>query len=479
MRELAPLLERGAALLDKAFGCLVIAGEELDVRSERRVVGRDVHRPGEVLVDRPRAQDERARIAEPALHCFEAGEKADDVRLSATVDSVEQLATASDGIRYGGRTVVEACAELLDAWCDGPARLPEVQDGPLRSLLGLAVLAVQAAAHEGEHIPDPSERSCVAELFEQREALCGQPDQRLRAALGLPEEVQVRELETRAHLCPALVGRDGRVEGGCQRLLRSPDFTRPPEDEPELYKQVAANDLFGIEQRRGARQQVGCAVGVARFRGAQAGSRQPASAVGSEAVGMAVRPSGAHPAPVSLLEVVTGELVLDPALEVQPVDEAFVELRARLLRYGVVGDLADQDVVEAEGILALGRRVAGLDETLVRQLEQDAPDCRHVDGRREVEHGSVPEVATDDGRALEHRPLLFAEQVEATRDERVDRRGHCRQRRSPALACERDQLLREQRIATGKLRDLGLLFVLEPTARALDQRGGFFGAQRR
>ena len=94
-------------------------------------------------------------------------------------------------------------------------------------------------------------------------------------------------------------------------------------------------------------------MGVAGLRGTQAGSRQPASAVGSEPVGMAVRPTGAQPAPVSLLEVVTRELVLDAALEIQPVDEAFVELRARLLRDGVVGDLADQDVVEAERILAL------------------------------------------------------------------------------------------------------------------------------
>src|SRR5436190_521693 len=83
----------------------------------------------------------------------------------ASIDPIEQRATANNGIRYGGGTVVQARAELLDARGDRPARLSEVRDRPHRRLLGFAVLAVQAAAHEGEHVPDPSERSCVAELL--------------------------------------------------------------------------------------------------------------------------------------------------------------------------------------------------------------------------------------------------------------------------------------------------------------------------
>ena len=59
--------------------------------------------------------------------------------------------------------------------------------------------------------------------------------------------------------------------------------------------------------------------------------------------------------PIALLEVIADELVsLDErgAMLVEPAREALVQLRARSLRQRLVGGIADEEVAEAEGVLA-------------------------------------------------------------------------------------------------------------------------------
>ena len=142
---------------------------------------------------------------------------------------------------------------------------------------------------------------------------------------------------------------------------------------------------------------------------------------------MSVRPTGTEPATVGLLEVVAGELLGDPCLQVQPVHETLVKLRPQLLRDRAVGNVPDQDVVEAERVFARERRGARLDQALARQLEEEAPDRGHIEVRGELEHRAVPELPADDSRTVKHRPFGVAEEIEPARDERVDRRWQGRE----------------------------------------------------
>ena len=103
-----------------------------------------------------------------------------------------------------------------------------------------------------------------------------------------------------------------------------------------------------------------------------------------------------------LLEVVADELVqLDEGpLVLEPVGEAAVQVCANGLRESVVGGVADEQVAEAEAVLAGKLGTFGADQLVPDECREPWQHLRLV--RRERLHGAAVEDLALDGAALEH-----------------------------------------------------------------------------
>ena len=147
-----------------------------------------------------------------------------------------------------------------------------------------------------------------------------------------------------------------------------------------------------------------------------------------------------------LLEVVAEDLVqldeLGPVL-LQPGCEALVEVGAGRLRQRVVGGVADQQVAEAEAVLAGELRPVRPDQLLADERGQAR---RHLGlvGCERLDGAAVEDLALDRA-ALEHAPLGRLELIEARREQRLQRGrdDHLAVR----LAGHRQHLLDEERVA--------------------------------
>src|SRR5215203_1938511 len=126
-----------------------------------------------------------------------------------------------------------------------------------------------------------------------------------------------------------------------------------------------------------------------------------------------------------LLEVVAGNLlVLGGAFAgsaLEPAGELLVQVGAGLLRKRCVRGVADQDVLEAEGVF--GREVRALvpDQLLVHERLEVCAHLGPLGRGREIGDRTPPEDLADDRRALDHGPFLGREPVESRGQESVDR----------------------------------------------------------
>ena len=106
-----------------------------------------------------------------------------------------------------------------------------------------------------------------------------------------------------------------------------------------------------------------------------------------------------------LLEVIAGDRVVARAVAVDPGDGAFVQVGAVGFRQAAVGGIAEEDVVEGVAVVTgVGGR-GGVDESGAREREQLRCDLT-VGERGDC---AERELAADDGRALEDRPLRRVE----------------------------------------------------------------------
>ena len=121
--------------------------------------------------------------------------------------------------------------------------------------------------------------------------------------------------------------------------------------------------------------------------------------------------------------------------------EPRVEVGAKLLRHGRVGDVADEHVAEAEAVVALVRASDRAASSSLRARASSVPPspCRAL--RQQLRDGASVEQATLDRGALQHGALARLEAVDARRQERVDasrapprRRRRDRRRAWPASA---------------------------------------------
>ena len=147
-----------------------------------------------------------------------------------------------------------------------------------------------------------------------------------------------------------------------------------------------------------------------------------------------------------LLEVVAEELVeldeLGPVL-LQPGGEALVEIRAGRLRERLVRRVADQQVAEAEAVLARDLRSVRPDQLLAHERGEARGDLRLV-GRECLDGAAVEDLALDRA-ALEHASLGRLELVESGGEQRLQRRRD--DDLALGLVGHRDHLLDEERVA--------------------------------
>ena len=135
---------------------------------------------------------------------------------------------------------------------------------------------------------------------------------------------------------------------------------------------------------------------------------------------------------------------------VQPLRHLQVELGTGGLREPGVGDVADQDVLEAVGLLARDRgAVLAREKVALQQAVEDRLEL--VDVGREVGDGAFPEDPADHRGALQQPLFVPGQPVDAGRDDRLQRvRNPLRGR--AALEQHPGRLLDEERIALGLLQ---------------------------
>ena len=182
---------------------------------------------------------------------------------------------------------------------------------------------------------------------------------------------------------------------------------------------------------------------------AAAGGREPlAGAVGQGRVGLSELLLVAG----GLLEVVAEDLVqLDQLLcaLLQPGGEALVQLRPGGFGEGVVGGVADQQVAEAEAVLACELRLVGSDQLPADERGQAWRHLRLL--RCERLHGAAVEDLALDRAPLEHPPLARVELVEAGGEQRPQARRHLDP--GSRLGGHRQHLTDEERVAAGRSGD--------------------------
>ena len=194
------------------------------------------------------------------------------------------------------------------------------------------------------------------------------------------------------------------------------------------------------------------------------GCREPFSRAEGELLRLVVDGSELRPVPVRLLEVVPDDLVpLGEMLGVdllEPVGESRVKLGSKLLRHRLVRGVADEQVTEAERVLAWQIRPVGPDQLLPDERLQVVPHRLAQIVGRQLSNGAAVEDLALDRAALDDRPLVSAQPVESRREERMDRRRnrdpreiarrHPRAvaaREQPVVDQHREHLLDEERIS--------------------------------
>ena len=267
------------------------------------------------------------------------------------------------------------------------------------------------------------------------------------------------------------------------------------EHEAELRRQLEPANVPG-------RQHCGCAleqrprcVDVAAAERAPSRPQQPVGRSAGEPVLVLAARAELDPEAVGLLEVVADDLVELGAVAgvaLGPGGQALVQLRAEPLRHRVVGGVADEDVAEAEAVLAGEGARVGLDQPLAHERLQAAGDLADLVRRRQVGDGAPPEDLSDHGGALQHRQLVLAEPVEAGGEHRLHRLRHAQrvdggERLEPAVALDEDavldehpqHLLEEERVAAGRAADRVRGLGVERAGEVLEQRARLLARQRR
>jgi hypothetical protein len=179
--------------------------------------------------------------------------------------------------------------------------------------------------------------------------------------------------------------------------------------------------IVGGEERRGAREEVnGGPVGACEC--PEPGVReQDRRAVGEPSLPLADRPE-LGPVAVRLLEVVADDLLVAAPFSLQPVREAGMKLRSRLLGHPRVCRVPHELVTEAERVADDEHRPDRSDQLLPHQALKRRADLLARVGQ--LSDRARPEFLSDHRGAFEDRAFVGLEPVEPRGEQRLDRRRH-------------------------------------------------------
>ena len=229
-----------------------------------------------------------------------------------------------------------------------------------------------------------------------------------------------------------------------------------------------AQALQRVDRQAGSRaaQQVRGGRHVAARHGPAAGRSQLLGRAGADQPRMVVDRAQLGQVAIRLLEVVAEDLLvlLRAALAavqlLRPLGEPLVKRGPGALEQAVVGGVPDEDVLEPEAQILRAGDVAGPHQLLAGHGCQVIRHLRAHRLRRQLGHRRLRERQADDRGRLDDRPLLATQQVEARRQQGLDRRRHVDVGQVagwlPAIVGEvqrslvdhhREQLLDEQRVA--------------------------------
>src|SRR5829696_1039691 len=183
------------------------------------------------------------------------------------------------------------------------------------------------------------------------------------------------------------------------------------EAQPELADEVRPFWLAGREQQRGAAEEVRRRPGIRPRPRTDPGRCQYATGAPREADDTQVARVEFMEVAMCLLEVVADDLIRCPASLLEPGAEALVQLRPCVLRRPGVGDVADQDMMEAvRVVIAAAYRTyeAAADKRPDRKVESG-----ELFRRRKRDQPAAREVSARDGGALGQHPLGRVETLES------------------------------------------------------------------
>ena len=261
----------------------------------------------------------------------------------------------------------------------------------------------------------------------------------------------------------------GLVEHLSEDGLGGGELTRLRQHEAELRRQPEPALVVRRQERGSALEQAPRRVDVA--------ARERATACTEEPVGRPARELDLRVAVAAelqaqaerLLQVVADDLVEVGSLDrapLHPAGEALVQVGTRALRQRLVGRVPDQDVPEAETVLARDGATVGPDELLADEGLQVPSHVALLPGRRQLGDGAPEKHLAHHGRALQHRELVGLEPVEPGRKHRLHRSRHAERvdggerleasvpvDEQPVLDEHAQHLLEEERVAAGRAAD--------------------------
>ena len=324
----------------------------------------------------------------------------------------------------------------------GSAGLPSVREGPFAGFQRRVHLCAYAR-HLGERGVGDVQRQVVAGGLELGQGPLDGCGQLLRRALRLEVEPEHTRHDPPGDLADTIARRSGPLGEEICSPERVVGPACPEQGLAELGLEGEV-DLVRRQERGGALEQAhGGAVVLPTRRTVAAGRQAPSRRGGQGAV--VGRPEIGAVA-TGDLEVVAEELVqLDefgPVL-LQPGREALVEACPGGFRERVVGRVADEDVAEAEAVLAREQRRVRRDQLLANERGETRRHLRLLGCERL--DGTAVEDLTLDRAPLEHAPLGRRELVDTRREQRLQRGRH--DHLAVRFASHRQHLLDEERVA--------------------------------
>ena len=323
----------------------------------------------------------------------------------------------------------------------------------------------------GYDVPRTGHPQPISRHLQRRERSRGQPVRLFDVDLRVGQEPQAKPGKGCVRADALVRGRGGPLHRLGQGGLRPRILPGISSGDAQIDEQLGPTRIARRQQADRPLDQVDGGRQIAARQSPSTGRRQehPGSLAESSVVLAGIAELGSIP--VRLLEVIRQDLLVlgrPRAGDVlQPTCESLVHLGSGPLGHRLVRGIADQDVAEAEAIVAGEGRSVGADQLLPHEGHQMASDARPGVLWQQRGHRATMEHAALDGGHFDQRSLLRLEAVDARREQRLDRRRD-RELAVSDFGLHGDQLLDEERIPLGRLDD-ALPHLLREVAQRLDQ----------